>query len=394
MNEIPVGFQFSGVASGVKPSGKTDLSLIYSEYPATAAGLYTTNRLCAAPVKLCRSRTHSDTIRGVVINSGNANACTGEQGDRDALKMTDLYSEKIGCDRDSVLLCSTGIIGRPLNMEKIETGLANAFDLLGTEEKDVELATLGILTTDTRPKSQIITVNTKNGTVTLFAFCKGSAMIGPNMATMLAFILTDAKIAADELDRCLRLAVDKSFHCISVEGHTSTNDTVIALANGASGVTVENDDLESFRQAFTKICQACAMDMIADAEGITHRMIIDVKGCRTEDNARTIAKTVSDSALVKTAVHGNDPNWGRICSAAGYSGVDFKEADLSLTVNGTLLYDCGTPTEFDERTESAKMKSQFDTHIELTLNRGDGECRFWASDLSKEYVRLNADYTT
>ena len=392
---IPTGYRFAGVSCGIKEKPDTrDLTLLVSDRDASVAGVFTTNRVCAAPVRICRQRVPASAIRGVVVNSGNANACTGAQGIEDAERATARLAEHLGCDAAQTLVCSTGVIGRPLPMDKITAGVDAAFAQLAAGAEAFGNAAHGILTTDTRVKVAGRSIRTPGGTVQVTGIAKGAAMIGPNMATMLAFVLTDARADPATLDDLLRPAVDSSFHCIGVEGHTSTNDTVLLLANGASGIDVSDDPDAPFARALREVCADLARAIVDDAEGITHLITIDVSGLPTEAEARRVAKTVADSALVKTAIFGNDPNWGRICSAAGYAGVDFAESDLSLRVNGTLLYDRGAPTSFDEAAESANMKRNRDTHVELIFTLGEAKRRFWTCDLSNEYVRLNADYTT
>lgn len=389
---LPLGFQFAGTYAGIKKNAsKRDMALIVSDRDATAVGMFTTNRVCAAPVQVCRGRVPSATARGVIVNSGNANACTGEQGVRDAEEMTSLAAAKLGIAPKQLLVCSTGVIGRPLPMEKIRAGIDQLTPTLGSTSASFEAAALGILTTDTRIKTAHRQIEVSGTSVTVAGFAKGAAMIGPNMATMLAFVLTDAVAAPTQLRPILKDAVDASFHSISVEGHTSTNDTVLLFANGASGQTPPADALA---EAIQDVAIDLAVQIVDDAEECTHRLTIDVVGTRTLAEARTIAKAVADSPLVKTAVFGNDPNWGRICSAAGYCGVPFEEKDLSLRVNGTLLYDCGAPTPFDGAAESARMKESKEVHIELIFTLGEERCRFWSSDLSTGYVRFNAEYTT
>lgn len=390
---LPKGFQFAGICAGIKPSGKKDLALLVSDRPCSAAGVFTTNRVRAAPVQACQSRLLSEEIRGVVINSGNANACTGQQGRDDAETMCSDLARSLGCQSQQILVCSTGVIGRLLPMPVISAGIEKATTHLSASLQALEDAATAILTTDTRTKVSVQTVEIDGRPVHVLGIAKGAAMIGPNMATMLAFVLTDAAASPASLQNLLRAAVDDSFHCISVEGHTSTNDTVLLLANGASGVTIDEHN-GPFASALRAVCQELAQAIIEDAEGASHKITIDVTGTRTDEEAKRIAKTVADSALVKTAIYGNDPNWGRICSAAGYAGVDFQEADMSLKVNGTLLYDRGKPTDFDEAAESQRMRDQRETLVELIFTLGEGHCRFWTSDLTREYVHLNADYTT
>lgn len=391
---LPQGFRFAGISSGVKRSAKRDMTLMISDLPATAVGVFTTNKVCAAPVQVDRARVPATGARGIVVNSGNANACTGAQGLQDAEEMAAHLAAKIGCTSEDVLVCSTGIIGRPLPMEKIRAGITSAYEQLAATPDAVDAAAHGILTTDTCIKVASRSVSLAGGEVQILGLCKGAAMIGPNMATMLGFVLSDAKAPPEILDSVLRRAVDKSFHCISVEGHMSTNDTVLLLANGASKVAVTSADASVYEAAVTEVCMELAQAIARDAEEASHLIVIDVVGTETDVDARKVAKTVADSALVKTAVFGNDPNWGRICSAAGYAGIDFSEEELSLRVNGTLLYDKGAPTSFDAAAESAKMKASREVHIELMFALGNGRCRFWTCDLTDGYVRFNADYTT
>lgn len=391
---LPQGFRFAGICAGVKPSGNRDVALLVSDTDCSAAGVFTTNMVRAAPVRACQRRLPSNSIRGVVINSGNANACTGEQGEQDAEEMCATLAQTTGCQAEHVLVCSTGVIGRLLPMDKLRSGIKSAASVLEASEDALSDAATAILTTDTRPKVSRKVIEAGGKTAAVVGIAKGAAMIGPNMATMLAFVLTDASVPSELCQQALRQGVDTSFHCISVEGHTSTNDTVLLLANGASGLVVNDGNKNSFLAAVQEVCQELAQAIIEDAEGASHKITIDVTGTRTNEEAKRIAKTVAESALVKTAVYGNDPNWGRICSAAGYAGVDFAESDMSLRVNGTLLYDRGKPTAFDEAQESERMRSQRETLVELIFQLGDGRCRFWTSDLTREYVHLNADYTT
>jgi glutamate N-acetyltransferase/amino-acid N-acetyltransferase len=390
---LPAAFRFAGATVGIKKSGRPDFALIVSDRPAAAVGMFTTNRVCAAPVQVCRERLPSSQARAILINSGNANACTGEQGKADAVEMTRLVANQINAAPEHVLVCSTGVIGRPLPMEVIRAGVASIVPMLGTDVPSFEAAATGILTTDTRMKTAARTLSTPAGEIRIVGFAKGAAMIGPNMATMLAFILTDADAQPDELRPILQQAVDRSFPAISVEGHTSTNDSIILLANGGSGASVAGVG-PAFALAIEEVAQELAIAIVDDGEEVTHRVTIDVVGTRTEQEARRIAKEVANSALVKTAIFGNDPNWGRICSAAGYAGVEFDERDLSLRVNGTLLYDRGMPTPFDGATESQRMKDHREVHVELTLTLGSARCRFWTTDLTVGYVRFNAEYTT
>jgi glutamate N-acetyltransferase/amino-acid N-acetyltransferase len=393
MNDTHVagGFRFAGVHSGLRANelGRLDLALIVSDRPAVAAGVFTQNRVCAAPVHICRERLPAEDVRGIVICSGNANACTGQQGLDDARRMAALAAKEIGVDAKKVLVCSTGVIGRLLPMPIMEAGIPAAAKELADGPAALERAARAIITTDTRTKIRSRTLNEYQIT----GFAKGAAMIGPNMATMLAFVLTDAPIAVADLAALAPVAADQSFNCISVEGHMSTNDSLIFLANG-DGPRLKGPALEQFRQAVIGVCAELARDMASDAEGASHLVTIHVEGTRTDAEARTIAKTIAESALVKTAIFGADPNWGRFVSAAGYAGVPFEERQLSLTLGEFLLYEKGTPLPFDAAAVSGYMKANRELTMRLTFTLGSGRCTFYTCDLTYDYVRLNADYTT
>jgi glutamate N-acetyltransferase/amino-acid N-acetyltransferase len=385
------GYRFAGVHSGLRANepGRLDLALVVSDRPAVAAGVFTQNRVCAAPVHVCRERLPAADVRGVVICSGNANACTGKQGLDDARRMTAIAAKEIGVDTKKVLVCSTGVIGRLLPMPIMEAGIPAVAKELADGPAALERAARAILTTDTRTKIRSRTLNEYKIT----GFAKGAAMIGPNMATMLAFVLTDATVAVADLASLALEAADQSFNCISVEGHMSTNDSLIFLANG-DGPKLKGAALEQFRQAAIGVCAELARDMAADAEGASHLVTIHVEGTRTDAEARTIAKTIAESALVKTAIFGADPNWGRFVSAAGYAGVPFEERQLSLTLGEFLLYEKGTPLPFDAAAVSGYMKANRELTMRLTFTLGSGRCTFYTCDLTYDYVRLNADYTT
>lgn len=397
---LPVGFQTSGVACGVRgDTGRLDLALFVSERPATTVGVFTQNLVCGAPVKVCRQRVPRTTGRAVVINSGNANAATGERGIADAQHMTSVVAQSLGCASEDVLVCSTGVIGRFLPMEKLEAGIPQAAAALESTPAAFELAARAIMTTDTVPKQATRSAELRgaNGvkTVRISGACKGAAMIAPNMATMLCVIMTDAELTPAEADAALRTSVNQSFNCISVEGHTSTSDSVILLANGASGTgTLDAASRATFQTLLDEVCTELSTAIIRDAEGATHFITIDVTGARNRDEAFRIAKTVADSPLNKTAIHGADPNWGRIVSSVGYAGIPLREEDISLRINGHDVYRDGAPLPFDPKTVSDSIRQNRDTHVELTLKLGDAHVRYWTSDLTAEYVRLNADYTT
>lgn len=394
--DLARGYRFAGVRAGLRPDpNRLDVAVIISDRPATAAGVFTQNRVCAAPVQVSRSRVPASEVRAIVVCAGNANACTGEQGLADARRMTDVLAAELGVPAEKVLVCSTGVIGRPLPMSLLEPAIREAATVATATPSALSAAAHAILTTDTRIKvaSRRLLVDTQE--IRVIGFAKGAAMIGPHLATMLAFVLTDAAIPAAALQAILTRAVDRSFNCISVEGHMSTNDTVLLLANGAAGSELASDAaLEQIEAVITEVAEALAQAIIADAEGATHVLVLDVEGLPTEAQARQVAKVVAESPLVKTAIFGHDPNWGRIVSAAGYAGVPFQERDLSLYLAGQLVYDRGQPVPFDAAALSAAMKAQREVVARLVFSLGSARCCFWTCDLSETYVRLNADYTT
>jgi glutamate N-acetyltransferase/amino-acid N-acetyltransferase len=388
---IANGFRFAGIHCGIRPDpNRLDLALLVSDHPASAAGVFTQNRVCAAPVQVSRERVPTGKARGVVICSGNANACTGKQGIQDAKRMAAAAAEALGCKPKQMLVCSTGVIGRPLPMKVIEPGIARAAEALQTDAQSFNNAAHAILTTDTKIK---VYTHEADG-ITITAFAKGAAMIGPNLATMMAFVLTDAGIAPNELARLGRRAVENSFNCISVEGHTSTNDSVLFFANGAGPKLRRSGELDRFGKELHTACSHLAQQIAADAEGAAHLVKIEVHGLRNDEDARRVAKTIAESALVKTAIFGADPNWGRFVSAAGYAGVDFEEKDLSLWMGDFLLYKKGTPQPFDATAASAYLKNNREVELRLEFAFGKAFCRFWTCDLTYEYVKLNAEYTT
>ena len=393
---LPSGFRAAAVRAGIKPSGGLDLAVLVADGPCAAAGTFTTNRIAAAPVVWDRALVPTDRARAVVVNAGNANAATGAEGERNARATAEAAAAALGCDPEQILVASTGVIGHQLPIDRVRAGVAEALDQADATSDQFHEASRAILTTDTRPKVVNVVKEIGGVPVTLLGLAKGAAMIGPRMATMLGFLLTDAAVRPDDLKRILGAAVEESFNCISVEGHTSTNDTVLILANGASRgrEPLSGSDLDEFAALVHAACIDLARMIPDDGEGATHRITIDVRGAKDRDEARVLARAVADSPLVKTAIHGADPNWGRIVSAAGYSGVEFDERELSLTLNGVPLYRDGVPLPFDAGQVSADLRAQRETHIELQFARGDGAIRFWTCDLTAEYVRLNADYTT
>jgi glutamate N-acetyltransferase/amino-acid N-acetyltransferase len=388
------GYRYAGVRCGIRTEpDRLDLALVMSETPASAAGVFTQNQVVAAPVRVCRERLPCADARGVVICSGNANACTGQRGLEDARRMTAIAAEAVDCRPEQMLVCSTGVIGRHLAMPCIESGIRAAAKQLDPAATALDRAAHAILTTDTRIKVSSQTVPVDGSEIRLTGFAKGAAMIGPNLATMLAFVLTDASVSPSDLAILARRATDQSFHCISVEGHTSTNDTVLFFANG-TGPRLEGDGLARLEDGAATVCAELAQAIAADAEGASHLIVLSVEGLRDDREARRVAKAVADSPLVKTAIFGADPNWGRIVSAAGYAGVPFAEEQLSLWLGDMLLYHAGMPQPFDAATASAYLKSNREIRLRLRFALGAGRCTFWTCDLGYEYVRLNAEYTT
>ena len=395
---LPQGFQASGTTCGIKASGKPDLALFVSDRPATVAGVFTTNRVCGAPVIVSKSRVPTTSGRAVIINSGNSNAATGEPGIADAKTMTAALAEQLGCAAEAVLVCSTGVIGVPLPMPIILGGIPHGVTSLGASDQHLLDAATSMMTTDTFPKLTSVDVKVTAGSVRVSGVCKGAAMIAPNMATMLAVVMTDAQLSPEQCDQALRFGVDRTFNCISVDGHMSTSDTVLLLANGAGSGPLSSEDFAKVRETIQQVCQTLATKIIRDAEGADHFITIDVTGLATRDQAYRMAREIADSALVKTAVTGGDPNWGRIVSAAGYANVDFDTAFVSLRINGVQVYMAGTPVPFDTAGLSKQLKSNRDVYLELSVSggpcSGTESVRFWTSDLTQEYVRLNSEYTT
>ena len=393
---LPNGFQAAGAACGIKEDPTVfDLALFVSESPCTAAGVFTQNKVCGAPVKVSRERVPRATTRAVIINSGNANACTGERGLNDARWMTAEVAQRLSCPVEDILVCSTGVIGHYLPREKLTAGIPPLIEKLGDSPQGFEDAARGMMTTDTVHKQSVRCGQFGGKEVHVSGACKGAAMIGPNMATMLAVIMTDAELTPADAEFMLRHAVDRSFHCISVEGHTSTSDSVILMANGAAqtGPLAESDK-PCLQIMLDEVAEELAQAIVRDAEGADHLITIDVRGLRSRDEAFRIAKTIADDALVKTAITGADPNWGRIVSCLGRTGVELKEENITLRINGTVIYKAGAPVSYDEAAVSSEMRTNRNVSIALDFPFGDAAVQFWTSDLTAEYVRLNSEYTT
>jgi len=394
---LPKGYRFAGVHCGLKADPNVlDLTLIVSDAPATVAGVYSQSIVCGAPVVVDRPRTPGTGFKAMVANSRVANDCTGEQGVRDAYEMTALAARYAGAEPEQALVMSTGVIGVMLPMDKVRAGIADAAKQLSADEESFIRAARGIMTTDTVEKTASRQITLQSGAAVTFAgFCKGAAMIAPNMRTMLAMVMTDVALEPQMAQTLLHEAVEESFNCISVDGHTSPSDTVLLYANGAAVATPPTgSDLEKFAEALRDICIELAIKIPSDGEGVSHLITVDVQGCKTREDARTIAKKISEDVLVKTSICGADPNWGRIVSAAGTAGVPFDPAGVSLRLNGFDVFRYGEPLPFDKAEVSNSIRNNRDTYFLLTFKEGDAAIRFWTTDLTTEYVRLNSDYTT
>ncbi|UCC69903.1 MAG: bifunctional glutamate N-acetyltransferase/amino-acid acetyltransferase ArgJ [Armatimonadota bacterium] len=388
----PCGFEASGVRCGIKSRG-LDLALIYSVAPAAAAGVFTTNRFQAAPVLVTKDRIGREPIHGVVINSGNANACTGGKGYRDAVHMANLTADALAVPKRSVLVCSTGVIGRPLPMSKLSSGIKQAAAALDPEGGSA--AAQAIMTTDTRPKSVAVEFELDGRPVRVGGMAKGAGMIAPNMATLLAFITTDASLSPGLLQSRLGAAVKRSFHRITVDGDTSTNDTVLLLANRqaeAARITPQHG-LSRFREALDYVADHLARELVRDGEGASRMIEVRVRGAASESDARRIARTIAESPLVKTAIAGGDPNWGRVLAAAGRAGVSFVPGLVDLSL-GTVQVVRGGAVARHRASAARSAVRTSEVRITLDLNAGDREAVMWTCDLTRDYVRINAEYHT
>jgi glutamate N-acetyltransferase/amino-acid N-acetyltransferase len=402
----PRGFRAAGVRAGIKSSRNPDVGLLICDAPATAAAVFTMNKVVSPAVTVGREHVAAGRLRGVVVNSGNANACTGKQGLRDAQQMCRLAADLLECEPELILPSSTGIIGHMLPMDKIEAGITAAAAALGDSEEHALAFMDAILTTDTKRKSAGVEFNIGRDTVRLAGVCKGSGMIGPRLgvhakskraakhATMLAYLTTDAIIAPPTLRMLLAQSADRSFNAVTVDDHSSTNDTAAVLASGASGVRIDSQPgMKKFAAALDEVTQSLARQIAADGEGATKLVKITVTGAASDTDAAAIARMIANSPLVKCAMNGNDPNWGRIVSAAGNAGVPFDPERCALKLQGTLVFRAGQPVPFDAGKVSEALRSP-EVLVDLSCRLGKSEATVWTCDLSKEYVTINADYHT
>ncbi len=389
---IPNGFQFSTAQCGFKRPGRSDLGLVISSVPAMAAGVFTTNRFQAAPVLVAKDilEKGASGIRAIVVNSGQANACTGQEGIANCRATLEMLSG-LGLEPSAILPASTGVIGDQLKMDLWEKGVPALRDNLGKVGL-VEMAR-AIMTTDTFPKLAAREIRLSTGTVRLAGFCKGAGMICPNMATMLGFILCDAGVEGQWWQEALTRCADKSFNAITVDGDTSTNDCVLALANGTA-VEARGADLALLEEALLDICQDLAFMIVQDAEGGTKVMRVNVRGAANMADAQLAARAVGNSPLVKTALYGRDPNWGRIVAALGRSGAAFVPEDVIVRIAGMTIFRQGTPVKADWDSLLASALRRDTVDIDLELYAGGTELTLLASDFTEEYIKINAEYRT
>ncbi len=383
----PEGFFAGAVSAGInkKATGKLDLAILFSETPCVAAALFTTSKLKSAPVVLSQQRLKQGRAGAVVVNSGCANAFTGEQGLANAVEMAELAAEGIGISPESVLVASTGVIGVPLPMKKIRTSIDQ---IILSRDGGHELAR-AIMTTDTLPKEAAVKVKAGSSEFTIGGVAKGSGMIHPDLATLLCFITTDAAVEKDFVRKALKKAVEASFNMISIDGDTSPNDMVLVMANGLAG----DVPADAFEQGLEQVCTYLAKCIARDGEGATRLIEVTVDGAVSLSQARSAARAVVSSSLVKAAIHGADPNWGRIMAAVGRSGVEVEEARLDLSIGEMPVVKAGSPLPFSKRSLIQLLKGR-EVAINLNFNLGSGNATAWGCDLSEEYVTINSQYMT
>lgn len=399
---LPRGFRFGATSCGIKRSGAPDLALVVADATLSAAAAFTSNRVQAAPVLVSREHIHRSRgrMRAIVVNSGNANCCTGKPGLAAARETSRALAARLSCRPEEVFVCSTGVIGVPLPTGKIISALPALLPDLGPGPEAFARLARGILTTDTRPKTAAATVRIGGRTVRIAGCTKGAGMIAPQFhrptATMLAFLFTDAAVSPPLLRSALGAVLERTFNSITVDGDTSTNDTVVLLASGASRAVLPSARSRDFRRfvgVLERMCHSLALQIVADGEGARHVVEIEVRGAPGDEAARAVARTIAHSPLVKTALAGADPNWGRILAAAGRSGVVFHPERAAITLAGVPVFRRGRPLPFDENAAHEAM-SQPQYSVCVNLNAGRGRARVWTCELSEGYVRINADYRT
>ena len=388
---VPLGFTAGAAKAGVKTgvADRLDVGLIVSDRPCAAAGVFTTNQVIAAPCVLTRTHLEGGTLRAIVANSGIANACTGDEGDRNALRMAEVAAKAVGCSTTETAVASTGVIGWQLPIDRI----GHAIAAIRPTVDGFDDFSRAIMTTDTKPKLVTNAATVNGAAVRMLGVAKGAGMIHPNMATLLSFVITDAAVPLATLRQIVRRAADRSFNAISVDGDTSTNDTLLVLANGAAGNATDADTLSQVGTLIEQVCEHLARLIVADGEGVTKVFRVRVSGAASADDATRAARTITTSNLVKTAIHGADPNWGRIIAAAGRSGAKVDDRRATVHIAGIEVFASGVPVAFDPNAVRAAF-SKAEIDIELMLGLGAGEATAWGTDLSAEYVHINAEYTT
>jgi glutamate N-acetyltransferase/amino-acid N-acetyltransferase len=395
---LPRGFRFAATACGLKKTGALDLAMLTSDVPASAAAVFTQNLVVAAPVLISKAHLGASKgrMRAVIVNAGNANCATGPGGYAAAQRTVTETAKRLRCRPKEVFVCSTGVIGVPLALDKILRAVPLLAQHRRPSVRSFAEMSLAICTTDTRPKTAGASFKMSGKKVNLAGCAKGAGMIHPNMATTLAFVATDAAIAPALLQKTLREVVARTFNSISIDGDTSTNDTLLVLANGAAGaptIKAGTSAHRAFTAALDEVCHSLALQIVADGEGAQRVIEIDVRGAKTEAGARRIASTIATSPLVKTAFAGGDPNWGRVFAAAGRAGVPFDTARVDITMAGIPVLRRGQPLDFNERAASNKLLADY-VAIIVHLHAGPASARYWTCDFTAEYVRINASYRT
>ncbi len=395
---LPHGFRFAATACGLKKTGALDLAVLCSDFPASAAAVFTQNLVVAAPVVISKDhlRSSKGRMRGVVVNAGNANCATGPAGYAAAQRTIAEAAKRLGCRAEELFVCSTGVIGVTLPLEKILRALPVIARHRRPSARSFAELSLAICTTDTRPKTASSSFKMAGQRIHFVGCAKGAGMIHPNMATMLAFVITDAAIAPALLQKTLGEVTSRTFNAISIDGDTSTNDTLLVLANGAAGAhSIKSGSAahRAFTHALEEVCRSLALQIVADGEGAQRVIEIEVRGAKSESAARRIAETIATSPLVKTAFAGGDPNWGRIFAAAGRSGVKFDPSLVEITMAGVPVLRRGRPLDFNERAASNRLLAK---HVPIIVNMhaGGAAARYWTCDFTAEYVRINASYRT
>lgn len=403
---LPLGFEWGATRAGIKASGNLDIALAYAPRGASAAAMFTRNQVIAAPLTVGQRhlKATGGRVSGVLVNAGNANCATGEPGIRACVETCKAAAESLGCIFDEIFPSSTGIIGVPLPAEKVIAALPAARLSLGATAEHAELFAQAIMTTDTRRKIARATVDVDGRQVRLFGVAKGAGMIAPQLgapphATMLVYLFTDLQADAAELQAMLKPAVERSFNSISIDGDTSTNDTVLLLASGASGIRPEGPAASdrvgiAFVNALKLVCGSLAHQIVDDGEGVGHVVTLQINGAKTEEDARQVARSIAGSALCKTAWSSADPNWGRILCAAGYSGVPFDPARVSIRIGDQSVFESGVRSPVFDKDAAHRAMLAREYTIEIDLEQGDASTTFITCDLTEEYVRINADYST